>query len=434
MTESETKTHVQPERGSSTGLAMTREEVARAAAARVARESYGKLVAYLAAGSRDVPGAEDALADAFAAALAVWPTQGVPLNPEGWLATAARRRLIDAARRRRSAEAASDALTLIDADLKEAAEAAASIPDRRLGLMFACAHPAIEESIRAPLMLQTILGLDAAAIASAFLVSPAAMSQRLTRAKAKIRLAGVPFRIPEREDLPQRLGVALEAIYAAFSHGWAEAFSDDPRGRNLAEEAIWLGRVVVSLAPNEPEAMGLMALMLYAHARREARRDAKGRYVPLSEQDTGSWDQAAIEEAEGLLRFAGALGAPGRFQLEAAVQSVHAARRLTGTTDWAAIAVLYDALFALTASPVVAVNRAAAVSHARGAAAGLKLLDEVGAQGGLEGFEPYWVARADLCARMGEVEEARRAYGLAIGLQTDPAARAFLIERLAALV
>ena len=425
MTESETKTHVQPERGSSTGLAMTREEVARAAAARVARESYGKLVAYLAASSRDVPGAEDALA--------VWPTQGVPLNPEGWLATAARRRLIDAARRRRSAEAASDALTLIDADLKEAAEAAASIPDRRLGLMFACAHPAIEESIRAPLMLQTILGLDAAAIASAFLVSPAAMSQRLTRAKAKIRLAGVPFRIPEREDLPQRLGVALEAIYAAFSHGWAEAFSDDPRGRNLAEEAIWLGRVVVSLAPNEPEAMGLMALMLYAHARREARRDARGRYVPLSEQDTGSWDQGAIGEAEGLLRSAGALGAPGRFQLEAAVQSVHAARRLTGTTDWAAIAVLYDALFSLTASPVVAVNRAAAVSHARGAAAGLKLLDEVGAQGGLEGFEPYWVARADLCARMGEVEEARRAYGLAIGLQTDPAARAFLIERLAAL-
>ena len=142
--------------------------------------------------------------------------------------------------------------------------------------MFACAHPAIEESIRAPLMLQTILGLDAAAIASAFLVSPAAMGQRLARAKAKIRLAGVPFKIPEREDLPERLGVALEAIYAAFSHGWAEAFSDDPRGRNLAEEAIWLGRVVVALAPNEPEAMGLMALMLYAHARREARRDASG--------------------------------------------------------------------------------------------------------------------------------------------------------------
>jgi RNA polymerase sigma-70 factor (ECF subfamily) len=406
---------------------------ARAAAARVARESYGKLVAYLAASSRDVPGAEDALADAFAAALAVWPNQGVPLNPEGWLAKAARRRLIDAARRRRTADQASEALELIDAELKEAADAHEGIPDRRLALMFACAHPAIEESARAPLMLQTILGLDAAAIASAFLVSPAAMGQRLTRAKAKIRLAGVPFKIPEREDLPERLGVALEAIYAAFSHGWAEAFSDDPRGRNLAEEAIWLGRVVVSLTPNQPEAMGLLALMLYAHARREARRDALGRYVPLSDQAVERWDQPAIEEAEALLKAAGALGEPGRFQLEAAVQSVHAARRLTGVTDWGAIVVLYDALFALTGSPVVAVNRAAAVAHARGPAAGLKLLDEVGAQGGLAGFEPYWVARADLCAEMGDVEAARRAYHLAIGLQTDPAARAFLVERLAAL-
>jgi RNA polymerase sigma-70 factor (ECF subfamily) len=406
---------------------------ARAAAARVARESYGRLVAYLAASSRDVPGAEDALADAFASALAVWPSQGVPANPEGWLAKAARRRLIDAARRRLTAEKASEALELIDAELKDAADANEGIPDRRLALMFACAHPAIEESVRAPLMLQTILGLDAAAIASAFLVSPAAMGQRLTRAKAKIRLAGVPFKIPEREDLPERLGVALEAIYAAFSHGWAEAFSDDPRGRNLAEEAIWLGRVVVSLTPDEPEAMGLLALMLYAHARREARRDAWGRYVPLSAQKVERWDEPAIEEAEALLNAAGALSAPGRFQLEAAVQSVHAARRLTGKTDWEAIAVLYDALFQLTASPVVAVNRAAAVAHARGPAAGLKLLEEVGAQGGLAGFEPYWVARADLCAKTGEVEEARRAYHLAIGLQTDPAARAFLVERLAAL-
>jgi RNA polymerase sigma-70 factor, ECF subfamily len=413
-------------------VASRRAVEAHAVAARVARESYGKLVAYLAAASRNVPAAEDALADAFASALAVWPNQGAPSNPEGWLAKAARRRLIDAARRRRTADRASDALELIDAELKEAADSN-GIPDRRLALMFACAHPAIEESIRAPLMLQTILGLDAAAIASAFLVSPTAMGQRLSRAKAKIRLAGVPFKIPEREDLPKRLGVALEAIYAAFSHGWAEAFSDDPRGRNLAEEAIWLGRVVVSLIPNEPEAMGLLALMLYAHSRREARRDALLRYVPLSEQAFERWDQPAIEEAEGLLQAASALSAPGRFQLEAAVQSVHAARRLTGTTDWEAIAVLYDALFALTASPVVAVNRAAAVARARGAAAGLKLLDEVEARGSLAGFEPYWVARADLCARLGEVEAARSAYGLAIGLQTDPAARAFLIERLAAL-
>jgi RNA polymerase sigma-70 factor (ECF subfamily) len=434
MTQPKTKLRASPRPLPQGSFPTARRDVdARAVAARVARESYGKLVAYLAAASRDVPGAEDALADAFASALAVWPNQGAPSNPEGWLAKAARRRLIDAARRRRTADQASEALELIDSELKEAADAPDGIPDRRLALMFACAHPAIEEAIRAPLMLQTILGLDAAAIASAFLVSPAAMGQRLSRAKAKIRLAGVPFKIPEREDLPERLGVALEAIYAAFSHGWAEAFSDDPRGRNLAEEAIWLGRVVVSLIPNEPEAMGLLALMLYAHSRREARRDALGRYVPLSDQAVELWDRPAIEEAEGLLKAAGAMGAPARFQLEAAVQSVHAARRLTGTTDWEAIVVLYDALFALTASPVVAVNRAAAVAHARGPAAGLELLDDVGVKGGLAGFEPYWVARADLCAKLGDVVAARSAYSLAIGLQTDPAARAFLIERLAAL-
>ena len=409
------------------------EERARAAAARAARESYGKLLAYLAAPRRDVPGAEDALADAFAAALTVWPARGIPANPEGWLAKAARRRMIDFSRRRRSAEGASDALALMAEELEAAAEESASIPDRRLALMFACAHPAIEASIRAPLMLQTILGLDAAAIASAFLVSPAAMGQRLSRAKAKIRLAGVPFRIPERGDLPERLSAVLDAIYAAFSHGWAEAFSDDPRERNLTEEAIWLGRVAVELAPHEPEAKGLLALMLYAHARRAARRDPQGRYAPLSDQDTGLWDQAAIGEAERLLRAASESGALGRFQLEAAVQSVHAARRLTGETDWEAIVKLYDALFAMTGSPVVAVNRAAAVARARGPAAGLALLDEVGASAGLEEFEPYWVARADLCARLGDAVEARRAYGLAIGLQPDGAERDFLIERLNAL-
>ncbi len=408
------------------------ETPAQAAATRAVRESYGRLVAFLAARSRDVPAAEDALADAFASALAVWPTKGVPANPEGWLATAARRRLIDGARRRRNAESSAEALRLIGDELV-AAESETSIPDRRLALMFACAHPAIEESIRAPLMLQTILGLDAAAIGSAFLVAPAAMGQRLARAKAKIRLAGVPFRIPEREDLPERLGVVLEAIYAAFAHGWAEAFSDDPRGRNLAEEAIWLGRVATELAPAEPEAKGLLALMLYSHSRRAARRDAAGLYVPLSDQPVSLWDEGAIEEAERLLRAASASNASGRFQLEAAVQSVHAARRRTGQTDWEAIAALYDALHALTGSPVVAVNRAVAVAQTKGARAGLALLEEVGAGGGLAGFEAYWVAKADLYAKVGEIGEARRALEIAIGLQTDGAARTFLVGRLSAL-
>lgn len=404
---------------------------ARAAAERAARESYGKIVAFLAAPGRDVAAAEDALADAFVAALDAWPRSGVPLNPEGWLVTAARRRLVDAARRRRTAHESGETLALIADELATAERG--PIPDRRLALMFACAHPAIEAGVRAPLMLQTILGLDAAAIASAFLVSPAAMGQRLARAKAKIRLAGVPFRVPDPEDLPGRLASVLEAVYAAFSRGWDEAFSDDPRGRNLSGEALWLGRMVVTLAPGEPEAKGLLALMLYADARRDARRDPLGRYVPLSEQEAALWDAASIEEAERLLRTASAARSPGRFQLEAAVQSVHAARRIAGSTDWPAIAALYDALYALTRSPVVAINRAAAVAHARGPAEGLALIDAAGGRGLLDAFEPYWVLRADLSARVGDLEAARRAYTLAIGLESDPAARAFLVERRDAL-
>lgn len=404
--------------------------LARAAAERAARQSYGKLVAFLASRGRDVAGAEDALADAFAAALAHWPAQGVPANPEGWLVTAARRKLVDAARRRQSAGSATDMLALL-AEESESVESEA-IPDRRLALMFACAHPAIDEGVRAPLILQTILGLDAAAIGSAFLVSPAAMGQRLARAKAKIRLAGVPFRIPGRDEAPERLVAVLEAIYAAFSHGWDEAFSDDPLGRDLTGEAIWLGRLIVSLAPDEPEAQGLLALMLYADARRAARRDPAGRYVPLSEQDCALWDAAAIDEAERLLRLASGAKAPGRFQLEAAVQSAHVARRATGATDWGAIGAIYDSLYRITGSQVVAVNRAAAVAQAKGAKAGLALLEAVAGEK-LEGFEPYWVARAALSARAGDIEGARKAYAIAIGLQTDAAARDFLTARLAAL-
>ena len=408
--------------------AFRQSEPAWVAAERAARESYGKLVAFLAARGRDVAGAEDALGDAFAAALAAWPLRGVPANPEGWLVMAARRKLTDAARRRRKAQASGETLALIAEELETAERE--TIPDRRLALMFACAHPAIDLAVRAPLMLQSILGLDAAAIGSAFLVSPAAMGQRLARAKAKIRLAGVPFRIPGREDLPERLAAVLEAIYAAFSHGWDEGFSDDPSGRDLAEEAIWLGRTVVSLAPDEPEAEGLLALMLHAHGRRRARRDALGRYVPLSEQDTTLWDAGEIDEAERLLRQASAVKSAGRFQLEAAVQSAHAARRMTGATDWEAIAALYDILFALTGSPVIAINRAVAVSYSQGPAEGLALLRAASGEGRLDGFAPYWVAKADLSARTGDRAEARRAYTVAIGLQTDPAARAFLIEKL----
>jgi RNA polymerase sigma-70 factor (ECF subfamily) len=356
----------------------------------------------------------------------------VPANPEGWLVVTARRRRIDAARRGRIASEASATLRLVAEEL-QAAQDAGPIPDRRLALMFVCAHPAIDEGVRAPLMLQTILGLDAAAIASAFLVSPTAMGQRLSRAKAKIRLAGAPFRVPDRDELPERLGAVLEAIYAAFAYGWEQAFADDPRGRNLAEEAIWLGRLAASLALDEPEALGLLALMLYADSRRAARRDAAGRYVPLAEQDVSRWNASTIAEAERLLTAAGARRTPGRFQLEAAIQSAHAARLYGGATDWPAIAALYDALYALTGSPVVAVNRAVATAEAHGAAEGLALLDAAGAAGGLDGFQSYWAARAELLSRAARRDEAREAYRHAIGLEFDPATRDFLLARLAAL-
>jgi RNA polymerase sigma-70 factor (ECF subfamily) len=397
----------------------------------VVRDSYGKLLALIAARSGDVAGAEDALSEAFAAALAGWPVNGVPDNPQAWLLTVARRKLIDSARRDRTSHAAGTHLHLL-AD--EAADAVAEeIPDQRLALMFVCAHRAIDEAVRAPLMLQTVLGLDAATIASAFLVAPAAMGQRLARAKSRIRLAGIPFRLPERTDLPERLGAVLDAIYAAFGSGWTDPGGTEFRRRGLAQEAIFLGRLVVSLLPEEAEALGLLALMLYAEARRAARRSVAGEYVPLDAQDVTAWDAALIEEAEAALLRASAIGAVGRFQLEAAVQSAHVVRRRTGRADWAAIVRLYDALEALTGSPVAALNRAVAVGEARGAADGLAALDVLAGDPRLSDYQPYWAARADLLVRTGAVEQAAVAYRRAIGMEADPAVRRFLQQRLEAL-
>jgi RNA polymerase sigma-70 factor (ECF subfamily) len=408
------------------GVASTAEAVARA--------SYGKLVAFLAARTRDVAGAEDALSEAFAAALADWPQSGIPRAPEAWLLSVARRKLIDAARRRRAGEEAVPTLALLADELEEAGSEA-GIPDERLRLMFACAHPAIDASVRAPLILQAVLGFDAAAIASAFLVAPSAMSQRLVRAKSRIRQAGIPFRVPERDELAGRLEAVLEAIYAIYAEGWSDPAGTQARSRGLAEEGLWLGRLVASLLPEEPEALGLLALMLHADARREARRDALGEFVPLDAQDPARWDAALIEEAEALLLAASRMGAPGRFQLEAAVQSAHAARRFAGRTDWAAIVDLYDALLALTGSVVVAINRAVALAAhrngPRGAAEGLAALDAVKEDAQLAGYQPYWAARAALLARTGRAQAAADAYRRAIGLESDPAVRRFLQGELA---
>jgi len=405
--------------------------LARDAAENAARRSYGKLIAFLAARTRDVAGAEDALSEAFAAALAHWPKDGVPENPDGWLLTVARRKASDIARKSRRHQDASDHLKLMAEELASANDN--GIPDERLALMFACAHPAIDEAIRAPLILQTVLGFDAATIASAFLIAPASMGQRLVRAKTKIRHAGVPFRIPERADLRERLDAVLEAIYAAYTEGWSDPVGTGLRRRNLAAEAIWLGRLAVSLLPDEPEALGLLALMLHTEARREARRDADGAFVPLDEQDTQRWNAATIDEAETLLHHASRMNAIGRYQLEAALQSAHAVRRIKGRADWDAILALYDALLAMTASPVVAINRAIAVAETQGPGAGLTALDGPARDPRLSQYQPFWAARAELLARTGRAQEADTAYERAIGLETDPAIRAFLQRKRAAL-
>jgi RNA polymerase sigma-70 factor (ECF subfamily) len=405
---------------------------ARSTAAAVARSSYGKLVAFLATRTHDVAGAEDALSEAFASALTNWPASGCPSNPEAWLLTVARRKMIDAMRRRSHAEAATTKLQLLAEGLNEAA-AGAEFPDRRLALLFVCAHPAIDARIRAPLMLQVVLGLDAKTIASAFLMAPATMSKRLGRAKERIRQTGIPFRIPDREELSDRLSTVLDSIYAAFAEGWTDACGTDIARRSLTEEALFLARLVVELLPEEPEGLGVLALMLHAEARRPARRNREGEYVPLANQDQSLWDWRMIEEAETLIRHASTLGFAGRYQLEAALQSAHVYRCRTGHANWAEVLRLYDALFALAGSPVVAVNRALVIAEIDGSGAALDSMQELATDVRLAEYQPYWAARAELLAKSGADKDARQAYEIAIGLERDHAVRRFLQRRQSAL-
>ncbi len=399
------------------------DDEAYTAAEAVALRSRGKLIAYLAARFGDVAAAEDALSEAFASALSVWPKQGCPDNAEGWLLTAARRKLIDQIRRNRETSSEDEPEQLADAMIADADD---EFPDRRLALLFACSHPAIDPAIRAPLMLQVVLGLEAAQIASAFLVSPTAMAQRLVRAKTKIREAGIPFRIPERNELSDRLESVLDSIYAGFAEGWVDATGADPARRELAGEAIFLGRMLTKLLPDEPEAWGLLALMLYAEARRPARRTAEGEFVPLKSQDKTLWDWGMIEEAEAALHYASRAGRIGRYQLEAAIQSAHVEGARTGSVSWAAVVSLYDALVQLTSSPVALINRALAVAELQGPDAGLAALAAAGADRRVESYQPHWAARANLLGRAGSHEAARHAYQLAIGLERDPAVREYL--------
>lgn len=389
-----------------------------------ARTSYGRLVALLAARCRDLAAAEDALADAFAIALRTWLERGVPDHPEAWLLTTARRRLGHGARHRR---VGADALPTLLLMAEEMAAEPQDFPDERLALLFICAHPAIDEAARSPLMLQAVLGLDAARIAAAFLVSPATMGQRLVRAKTRIRDAGIPFAVPERAELPERLGAVMDAIYAAYGRGWDDVDGADPRLRDLGQEAVRLARILTGLMPHEPEPKGLLALLLHCEARSDARRAADGAFVPLDAQDTERWSPALIDEAERLLAEAAGLARIGRFQLEAAIHSAHAVRAHGGLVDRRAVALLHEALVEVAPTVGILVARAVAASEIRGPEHGVRLLDEL-PDDAVRSYQPYWVARAHLLRKAGHATAHGIALTRALGLTEDPALRRFLSE------
>lgn len=397
---------------------------ARRAAQAAARTSYGRLLAILAARTRDIAASEDALSEAFLAALRAWPETGVPDNPDAWLLTTARNRLRNAARHDYVVSTSAAGLALLQDEFEPEQ---LDVPDSRLRLMFVCAHPAIDAAVRTPLMLQAVLGLDAGQIAAAFLVAPTTMGQRLVRAKVKIRDAGLRFEVPTAEDMPARLDDVLNAIYAAYGTSWDAVPGAGTGAGDLAEEALYLARLLVSLLPDEPEARGLLALMLYCESRRAARRDAEGRFVPLAQQDARRWSRDMIIEAEGELTTASRAGVFGRFQCEAAIQSVHVQRPITGRTNHEALVTLYGLLAERCPSVGVVVAQAAAVLDAgrpRDALAQLRSLDEAV----VRSYQPYWATLAAVLRAAGETEAAQEALTTAIGLTEDPAVRAYLMQ------
>ena len=391
-----------------------------------ARDSYGRLLALLAAATSDLAGAEDALADAFERALRTWPSQGVPGNPDAWLLTVARNRLRDewkSARVQRAValDAVPDTLAHIDGVDVDA------IPDRRLELMLVCAHPAIDRAMHTPLMLNTVLGFTAEQVGRAFSVPAPTMATRLVRVKKRIKAAGIPFRIPDLADLPARMASVLEAVYGAYVIDWATG----PQARQLPSEALHLAEVLTTLVPGDPEALGLAALIELSAARGPARVDAEGHFVALADQDPALWNQELISRAHEHLRAAHARGQLGRFQLEAAIQAVHCARGRDGTTDWPTLLTLHRILQAIAPSLGSGVALAAVTAEVDGPAAGLAVLDALLLEAGQRArlFQPAKATRAHLLDRLGRKEEAVAAYDSAISLTHDTAEREYLEGR-----
>jgi RNA polymerase sigma-70 factor, ECF subfamily len=398
---------------------------------RLFREESGRAVATLIRVTGDFDLAEDAVQDAFAIALRRWSTHGPPPNPAAWITTTARNRAIDRLRRERTLREKTDALRNIAAleALGGDETDVSTVPDDRLRLIFTCCHPALAAEARVALTLRTLGGLTTSQIARAFLASEAAMAQRLVRAKRKIRGAGIPYRVPPPELLPQRVPGVLAVLYLIFNEGYAASDGALVR-RELCDEAIRLARIVRDLLPDEPEAGGLLALMLLQHSRRDARTDAAGDLVLLEDQDRARWDHAAIDEGVGILDRAVARHDPGPYQLQAAIAALHARAPRPEDTDWPEIAALYGALLRMSPTPVIALNRAAAISVADGPAAALPLVERLRESGRLDGYHLLHATEADVLRRLGRESEAARAYERALELAANPSERRYLQRRL----
>jgi RNA polymerase sigma-70 factor (ECF subfamily) len=393
---------------------------------RTFREEHGRILAALISQFGDFTLAEDALQDALVNALERWEIDGVPRNPGAWLTSASRRRAIDRLRRTATQERNTVILDSLAAQEDEP-EMDDSIPDDRLKLMFTCCHPALALEAQVALTLHTLGRLSTPEIARAFLVPVPTMAQRLARARAKIHNAGIPYRVPPADLLPERLEALLAIIYLIFNEGYVATSGDKPIRGELCGEAIRLGRVLVGLLPQSAEARGLLALMLLHDSRRETRLNAAGELVLLEEQYRARWDQEKIREGIAVLDEALALRDPGPYQVQAAISALHAEAAAPDETDWPQIAALYSTLAVMTPSPVVEVNRAVAVAMAQGPATGLDLLHQID---GVEAFYPYHVARADLLRRTNQREAAADAYERALALCQNSAERAYLQRRL----